>query len=229
MPRAGRPQVNVWLLAGVGTLVVATVVVAVALLARGSGETGVRIYDPAGGTKDEVRTADIVKSSVEVSGVSGIWLLGFQLTPAGAREFHRLTRSLAQRGAQAGHPQPYAFAVDGHVYARPTVDYHSLATASRTARGSRYRGCAVTSRSVSRWRCASRSSRPSRQGASRRPRRRPPQGRRPRRSRPAARTPAPSRLPARPNAGARTPSASSVTEQPEGPPLRTRPLWAWPG
>ena len=180
MPRAGRPQVNVWLLAGICMLVVAAVVVAVALLARGSGETGVRIYDPAGGAKDEVRTADIVKSSVEVSGVSGIWLLGFQLTPDGAREFHRLTRSLAQRGAQAGHPQPFAFAVDGHVYARPPVDYHSSRTASRAARGSRYRGCAATSRSVSRWRCASRSSRPSRQGASRRPRRRPPQGRRPR-------------------------------------------------
>ena len=125
MPRAGRPQVNVWLLAGICTLVVATVIVAVALLARGSGETGVRIYDPAGGAKDEVRTAEIVKSSVEVGGVSGIWLLGFQLTPDGAREFHRLTRSLAQRGAQAGHAQPYAFAVDGHVYARPPVDYHS--------------------------------------------------------------------------------------------------------
>jgi alpha-tubulin suppressor-like RCC1 family protein len=124
MPRAGRFQVNVWLLAGFGALVVAAVVVAVALLARGSGGTGVRIYDPAGGTKDEVRTADIVKSSVQVTGVSGTWLLGFQLTPDGAREFHRLTRSLAQRGAQAGHPQPFAFEVDGHVYARPAVDYH---------------------------------------------------------------------------------------------------------
>jgi hypothetical protein len=65
MPRAGRLQVNVWLLAAVGALVLAAVVVAVALLARGSGRTGVRIYDPAGGTKDEVRTADIVKSSVQ--------------------------------------------------------------------------------------------------------------------------------------------------------------------
>lgn len=125
MPRAGRPQVNVWLFAGLGALVVAAVVVAVALFARSSGATGVRIYDPAGGTNDEVRTADIVKSSVEVTGVSGTWLLGFQLTPDGAREFHGLTRSLAQRGAQAGHAQPFAFEVDGHVYARPTVDYHS--------------------------------------------------------------------------------------------------------
>ena len=115
MPRAGRPQVNVWLLAGVGALVVAAAVVAAALLARGSGGTGVRVYDPAGGTNDEVRTADIVKSSVEVTGVSGRWLLGFQLTPDGAREFHRLTRSLAQRGTQAGHPLPFAFEVDGHV------------------------------------------------------------------------------------------------------------------
>ena len=228
MPRAGRPQVNVWLLAGICTLVVATVIVAVALLARGSGETGVRIYDPAGGAKDEVRTAEIVKSSVEVGGVSGIWLLGFQLTPDGAREFHRLTRSLAQRGAQAGHAQPYAFAVDGHVYARPPVDYHSPYSLPDSS-GLEISGlrCDVAQRLAVEMRkplftpeqtgCLPATSPKAAAG--------PPA----RRSRPVARTPAPSRLPARPNAGARTHSASWVTEQPEGPPLRTRPLWVWPG
>jgi len=123
MTRVGRRQVNAWLLAAVGVVVVAAVLVAVAVVARGSNSSGVRIYDPSGETKDEVRSGDIVKSSVQVSGVSGLWLLGFQLTPEGGRKLQRLTRALARRGAEAQHPQPFAFSVDGHVYARPTVDY----------------------------------------------------------------------------------------------------------
>lgn len=95
------------------------------MLARPGQQSLVRIYDPTGQVKDEVTSGDIVPASIEVSGAFADWALSFHFTPDGARKIHLLTQALAQRGAQVHVPQAFAFAVGGHVYARPTVDYEN--------------------------------------------------------------------------------------------------------
>ncbi len=121
--RGRRPRL--WILIVLGLVVCVAVAAAIVLLTRSREHLQVRIYDPSGQVKDEVTMGDIVPSSVEVSGAFENWALSFRFTPDGARKLHLLTRALAERGAQAQSPQAFAFAVDGHVYARPTVDYRN--------------------------------------------------------------------------------------------------------
>ena len=91
----------------------------------GQGHSGLRIYDPAGLIKAQVRSGDVYRSSVLTSSEpGGTAVVYFGLKPAGDRRFLRLTRELAHRGARTHRVQQFAFAADGHVYARPRVDYH---------------------------------------------------------------------------------------------------------
>lgn len=111
------------------TLLMATSGAAVAAPSAGSVASGVdlRIYDPLGQARWEVRTADVVRSSAYASRrPGGSAALYFRLTKYGALKFHRLTRALARRGVRLHRSQPFALKVDGRVYARPLVDYRAF-------------------------------------------------------------------------------------------------------
>jgi preprotein translocase subunit SecD len=84
-----------------------------------------RIYDADGHAKPELTLADIVRSSVraDFDPSSRQAVLFFAFTKPGDRKFHLLTRALARRGARLHRYQHFAFAVNGHVYTRPFIDY----------------------------------------------------------------------------------------------------------
>ncbi len=85
-----------------------------------------RIYDPTGQAKSEVTTADVVRSSARASREhGGSAVLFFRLMNEGSSKFHSLTRALARRGARIRRRQPFAFEIDGRVYARPLIDYRA--------------------------------------------------------------------------------------------------------
>jgi hypothetical protein len=110
-----------FLLAGVGGVVSApgsrTVV----------SDMGLRMYDPAGRIKWEVRTADIVRLSARATRQpGGSVVLYFRLTKPGASKFHKLTRALAHRGAELRRAQRFALEVAGRVVSRPLIDYHAF-------------------------------------------------------------------------------------------------------
>jgi hypothetical protein len=88
---------------------------------------GLRIYDPSEHMAGEVGPTDVVRSSVRTSpDQPGTAVLFFQLTSRGKQRIHTLTRALARRGARLHRNQHFAFAVSGHVYARPFIDYRAL-------------------------------------------------------------------------------------------------------
>ena len=94
---------------------------------RSAPRTGLRIYDPAGLVKAQVTSPDVVRSSVlaetEPGGTAVVFLA---LWPRGNERFLRLTRALAHRGLRVHRIEPFAFEVNGHVYARPGVDYRDF-------------------------------------------------------------------------------------------------------
>lgn len=91
---------------------------------RGTGAV-LRLYDPSRAIKTEVTLSDVVRTSVKTGPdpITGRTVLYLQLTNAGVTKFNRLTRLLAERGARLGTVQRVAFAVNGHIYARPFIDY----------------------------------------------------------------------------------------------------------
>ena len=105
--------------------------IAVALLAafataQAFGETTsvrLRLYDPSGRTRAEVGIRDVERASARAVRLPDGTALSFRLTSTGAAKCHRLTLSLAKRGARLHHFQRFAFAINGRVYARPFVDY----------------------------------------------------------------------------------------------------------
>jgi hypothetical protein len=105
-----------------------TAIGALAILAAdgcaGAKDFRFRLFDPTGHVPAEVATADILRSAAraypEPGGSAALFV---QLTPRGASEFHALTRGLARRGARLHRRQSFVVTIDGHVYARPFVDY----------------------------------------------------------------------------------------------------------
>lgn len=82
------------------------------------------IYDPTGHTDTRLDASDVVRSTARaVRTPDGSWALSFELTDTGAAKFQKLTRQLAQRGADLRAQQAFAVKIDDRVYARPTVDY----------------------------------------------------------------------------------------------------------
>jgi hypothetical protein len=93
----------------------------------GQAHSGLRIYDPDGRINAQVTSGDVYRSSVQTSSESGgTAVVYIALTPVGDKRFRRLTGSLAHQGARLHREQHFAFEVDGHVYARPSVDYHAF-------------------------------------------------------------------------------------------------------
>jgi hypothetical protein len=87
---------------------------------------GLRIFDPAGHVKGEVRPTDVIRSSVRTSVDQGSAVLYFRLTSRGNQRIRALTRSLAHRGARLHRVQHFAIEVSGHIYNRPFVDYRMM-------------------------------------------------------------------------------------------------------
>jgi preprotein translocase subunit SecD len=103
---------------------VAAGMLAVVIAAGGAGKpSGVQIYAVGDRTAPRLTSADIVRSSVTAASNAGHAVLAFGFTKAGALKFHRLTLALARRGARLHRLERFAFAVDGHVYSRPYIDY----------------------------------------------------------------------------------------------------------
>jgi hypothetical protein len=85
-----------------------------------------RIYDPTGRAKEEVTIADVVPSSARASRQpDGSAALSFSFTREGASKFHRLTRSLARRGAEVHRPQRVAIEINGRRHTN-VVDYRAF-------------------------------------------------------------------------------------------------------
>jgi hypothetical protein len=88
--------------------------------------TVLRMYDASGAANTALTLADVARSSVTAAPdpiTPGVYALYFRLTNQGVTKFDRLTRLLAQRGARLDSFQHLVFEVNGHVYARPAVDY----------------------------------------------------------------------------------------------------------
>lgn len=107
------------------TLLLATA--AVGLILAGCGEKSqfqLRIYDTLGQAETEVTASDVLPGSVRVQRLSGTSAgLFFRFTSEGKASFHRLTRTVARRGARLGRLQRIAIEINGTVYARPSIDY----------------------------------------------------------------------------------------------------------
>jgi len=85
-----------------------------------------RIYDPTGRANLEVTIADVVRSSARASRQpDGSAALSFSFTSEGAGKFHRLTRSLARRGAEVHRPQRVAIEIDGLRHTS-VIDYRAF-------------------------------------------------------------------------------------------------------
>jgi hypothetical protein len=84
-----------------------------------------RIYDPSGSSKIEIGGIDIHRSTARVVRLVGSAAVNLDLTQAGELKPCRLTRAVAQRGARFHRQQEIAIAIDGHVYARPRIDYRT--------------------------------------------------------------------------------------------------------
>jgi len=126
VPRVGKTGCEVQYSRGVRFGVVGLSVLACFVLANGAfaGRREVRIFDPSGHVRTSLTLADLVASSAKTWRApdrSTSLLVAF--TPAGRAKFCALTRDLAQRGARVGVPQRSAFAVDGHIYAEPKIDF----------------------------------------------------------------------------------------------------------
>ena len=102
----------------------AAVTLAIVASTGGAGKVaGLHIYAIGDKTAPQITSADLVRSSVISRVLYGHPELDFRLTNRGAAKFHRLTVLLAQRGARLHRLQRFAFAVDGRVYFRPSIDY----------------------------------------------------------------------------------------------------------
>jgi hypothetical protein len=109
---------------------VAFALCALGLTAAASAQSGgmvtLRIYDPAGHIHTRVTLAGIARRETHVTHLGNLptGTLGIVFTKAGRRGFCKLTRALAHRGARLhNHHESSAFAVNGHIYARPYIDY----------------------------------------------------------------------------------------------------------
>lgn len=67
---------------------------------------------------------DIDRLSVRtIAEPKGRMTLAFRLTSKGVAKFDTLTRLLSQQGSKTHRLQHLVFAVDGHIYARESIDY----------------------------------------------------------------------------------------------------------
>jgi hypothetical protein len=85
-----------------------------------------RMFDASGAVKTEITLTDVARNSVRAAAdpnVPGHYVLYFRLTSGGVAKFDRLTKLLAQRGARLKSFQHIIFEVNGHIYARPFIDY----------------------------------------------------------------------------------------------------------
>jgi hypothetical protein len=97
----------------------------IALVAAVAVAGGLRIYDPAQLVRATVTSADVSYAHADTSPQTGQALVELGLTARGVHSFCTLTRALAVRGARRHSFQHLAVAVDGHVYARPFIDYRA--------------------------------------------------------------------------------------------------------
>jgi hypothetical protein len=107
-------------------LALCALVVAAAASAQSGGRVTLRIYDPTGHSHTQVTLAGIVRRQTHVTHVGNLptGTLGIVFTKAGRTDFCKLTRALARRGARHhNHHELSAFEVNGHIYARPSIDY----------------------------------------------------------------------------------------------------------
>ncbi|MDP9223460.1 MAG: hypothetical protein M3P18_06315 [Actinomycetota bacterium] len=89
-----------------------------------SPEFRFRIYDASGQAKPGVTAAGVLRNSARASQTpDGSWSFYFRLTDKGEAEFHRLTRSLAKRGARLHRVQRMTVEMNGTVLARAGIDY----------------------------------------------------------------------------------------------------------
>jgi hypothetical protein len=110
------------------------VALTVALFGLGIGTASahpstVRIFDPAGEIKAQLTTPDVIRRSVKAGRLpgdaKGFGSLTLTFTSRGERSFCALTKALAKRSKLAGVPEEMAFAVNGRVYKRPSVDFRA--------------------------------------------------------------------------------------------------------